>query len=66
MRLWLGGVLCLPSRDTEQVAQCWTMASLHACLVCSSRLGQLVQWLDGGKGSPLIILDECHKVCSPR
>ena len=27
-----------------------------------SRLGQIVHWLKGGRGSPLIIFDECHKV----
>ena len=27
-----------------------------------SRLGEVVEWLGGGDGDPLIILDECHRV----
>ena len=31
----------------------------------SSRLAQIVAWLDGSDEPPLIVLDECHKVRTP-
>ena len=43
-------------------AQPYQIADIGELIDRKSRLGQIVQWLKGGRGSPLIIFDECHKV----
>ena len=43
-------------------AQPSQIADIGEMIDRKSRLGQMVHWLKGGRGSPLIIFDECHKV----
>ena len=45
--------------DTAQPHQ---ISDIGELIDRKSRLGQIVHWLKGGRGSPLIIFDECHKV----
>ena len=49
----------LSMADTAQPHQ---ISDIGELIDRKSRLGQIVHWLKGGRGSPLIIFDECHKV----
>ena len=48
--------------NMTSTAQPTQIADIGEIINRKSRLGQIVHWLKGGRGSPLIIFDECHKV----